>query len=588
MIYSHRFPLCLLVFGVALAAPAAAVKQLWAARLPEKVEWHSLTGLGTVLVGTKGALLSFDPDTGQQMWSRTDLRNTAEFNVREVPGTPYLLTNLSSGLGGARVTLTAIDYLNGETLWQTEDTYGQYLGTYAFPEEELALFVFSGYGRGEEGGIQFRAHDLTTGEPKWQTRYAGTGAIPLHFADNSGRFQKRFDLSGYHDPVVEDGIAYLGFRGVSALDLATGEVKWTVEFRPGDHHLKRTYAPLRIDGDRIYAAGGGSVYALNKHTGAILWQTDRISAYAGLFRSRDNAIVSQLEVINGKMLIRFGGNFSNGEQVMLKEPLGVAAFAAADGAELFKFTKAKEGLTNLMILPEENLALFADAHNLYGLDVSGPEVREILEVPIEFKRQMGGGDVARLGLGVMGGVTGVVKAARATSRARLDVPVAIVPRAGHIVVMGKQHLMAYDPARRDFRWSTYYAAPGDVLGDTMLFAVTALAATAGNMQVASAPSLSSNQFSSGVSTIHTNLDRYNARAGRRFSATERGDDHAFVLTRIGEGRRQSLGLVGINLESGEGTKEIALDERQPEYRVDEPINRLFYFKGGRELIAYDL
>jgi hypothetical protein len=77
-------------------------------------------------------------------------------------------------------------------------------------------------------------------------------------------------------------------------------------------------------------------------------------------------------------------------------------------------------------------------------------------------------------------------------------------------------------------------------------------------------------------------------AGRRFSATEAGDNHAFVLTKVGEGRRQSIGLVGISLESGEGAKEIALDDKKPEYRVDEPINRLFYFKGGRQLVAYDL
>ena len=587
MIISPFIPLVLAMLA-GLLPSASAVKQLWSANLPAKVEWHNLTELGTILVGTKSAVLSFDPDTGKQLWARPDLSNTAEFNVREVAGTPYLLTNLSSGFGGAKVTLTAIDYLNGETLWQTEDTFGQYLATYPIPEQELALFVFQGYGPGEEGGIQFRAHDLTTGELRWQKRFGGANAIRLHLADNSGRFQPRMDLSGYHDPVVEGNIAYLGFTGVSALDLATGEIKWSVEFKPGDRNLKRTYAPIRIDGDHLYAAGGGSVYAINKHSGAVLWQTDRISAYAGLLRARDNAIVSQLEVINDKVIIRFGGNFSDGQQVVLKEPLGVAAFAAADGTELFKFTKAKEGLTNLMVLPEHHTVVFADAHNLYGLDISGAGVTETIEVPIEFKRKMGGGDAARIGVGALGGVSGLVKATRASSRARLDVPVAIVGRAGHIVVMGKQHLMAFDPVARDFRWSTYYAAPGDVLGDTLLFAVTAMAATAGNAQVASSGSIGSSQYNSGVRNIHSSLDRYNAVAGRRFSATEAGDNHAFVLTKVGEGRRQSIGLVGISLESGEGAKEIALDDKKPEYRVDEPINRLFYFKGGRQLVAYDL
>lgn len=157
-----------------------------------------------------------------------------------------------------------------------------------------------------------------------------------------------------------------------------------VEFKPGDRYLKCTYAPIRIDGERIYAAGGGSVYALNKAGGAVLWQSDRISSYAGLFQARDNAIVSQVEPIDGKVFIRFGGNFSDSKTVMLKEPLGVAAFDAATGAELFKFTKAKEGLTNLMVLPGQRVVLFADAINLYGLDVSGATPPEKFEVPIEF------------------------------------------------------------------------------------------------------------------------------------------------------------------------------------------------------------
>ena len=407
-------------------------------------------------------------------------------------------------------------------------------------------------------------------------------------ADGSGKFKPRFDLSGYHDPVVEDGIAYLGFTGVHALDLATGEIKWGVEFKPGAKDFKRTYAPIRIDGDRVYAAGGGSVYAISKQTGAVIWQSDRISSYAGLFKSRDNAIVSQVEPVGDKVFIRFGGNFSNGQTVVLKEPLGVAAFDAATGADVYKFTKAEEGITNLLLLPEQQLAIFADAKNLYGLDLSTATPTEKFEVPIEFKRKMGGGDVAKIGLGVFGGVSGIVKASMASSKGRLDVPVAIMRRDGHIVVMGKQHLMGYDPQAQDFKWSTYYAAPGDVLGDSMLFAVTAFAGVAGNAQVASASSYSSSQYRSGVSNIHGALDRYNARAGQRRAATEAGDEHAFVLTQVEEGRKKGIGLIGINLESGEGDKQILLNDKKPEYSVDESLNRLFYFKGGKQLTAYGL
>ena len=399
-----------------LVSPLLAVDQLWSVKLSEKPVWNSLTELGTLVVGTKGAVQSYDPDTGELMWKREDLDKTNAFNAREVRGAPYLLCNLSSGIAGSKVRLLAVDYLSGETVWEAEEIQGQYLATYSIPEHGIAVFAFNGWGGSkDEQGMILRAHDLLTGEVKWQTKFGKANAVPLHIADGSGKFMMRMDLSGYHDPVVDGDIAYLGFRGVDALDLKTGEIKWTQEFKPGAKDFKRTYAPIRVDGDRLYAAGGGSVLAINKTDGSVIWQSDRISSYAGLFKSRDNAIVSQVEPINGKVFIRFGGNFSNGQAVVLKEPLGVAAFDAATGEEAFKFTKPKEGITNLMILPEHHTVLFADASNLYGLDVSGATVAEKFEVAIEFKRKMGGGDVAKIGLGALGGLSGLAKGAMASA-----------------------------------------------------------------------------------------------------------------------------------------------------------------------------
>jgi outer membrane protein assembly factor BamB len=574
----------LVVFG----SSAMAVEPLWTVKLKEKVEWQNLTDLGTLLVGTKGAVQSYDPETGQLLWQRDDMQKTNAHNAREVPGTPYLLCNLNSGTMGSKVTLRAVDYLTGETVWQAPEVLGQYLATYPIPEKGIAIFMFSAWGSGDQAGIFLRAHDLLTGEQKWQTRFGKGDAIALHLADGSGKFVPRMDLSGYNDPLVEGDVAYLAFTGVHALDLNTGAIKWGVEFKPGAKDFKRTYAPIRIEGDRLYAAGGGSVYAINKATGAVIWQSDRISSYAGLFKARDNAIVSQVEPVNGKVFIRFGGYFSNGQTVVLREPLGVAAFDAQTGDDVFKFTDAEEGITNLMVLPERNTVIFSDAAKLYGFDVSGAAPVQKFSVPIEFKRKMGGGDVAKIGLGVLGGVSGIVKATMAQSKGRLDVPVAIANRSGHIVVMGKQHLMGYDPVAQDFKWSTYYAAPGDALGDSALFAVTAVAALAGNAQAAAAPSYSSSEYSSGVKNIHSALDRYNKAAGKRREATKAGGDHSFVLTQVEDGGKSGVGLMGISLDTGAGEKQILLGDKKPEYSIDEQMNRLFYIKGGKQITAYDL
>ena len=176
----------------------------------------------------------------------------------------------------------------------------------------------------------------------------------------------------------------------------------------------------------------------------------------------------------------------------------------------------------------------------------------------------------------------------AQNKNRLDVPVAITRRDGHIVVMGKQHLMGFDPIERDIAWSTYYAAPGDLMGDSLLFAVTALAATAGNAQAASANSYSSSQYSAGVDNIHGALDRYNSAAGKRKAATRTAGNYAYVLTNVEEGRKKGVGLMGISLDSGEGDKQIMLKDKSPEYLVDHTTNRMFYFEKGKRIIAYGM
>ncbi|GAB1489728.1 hypothetical protein MASR2M8_21820 [Opitutaceae bacterium] len=575
-----------LVAGLASSA-VAAPQQLWTAKLPGDAKWHNLTELGTLLVGTDSAMLSFDPDTGQQLWKRDDFKKTSAHNARQIPGTPFILSNNYAGIANSKVTLSAVDYLTGETVWQAPEIVGQYLATLPVVEKGLVIFIYNGHQEKDGQGLYFRAHDLLTGEQKWLTKFGKINAIPVHLADNSGKFMPTMDLSGYHDPVVDGDELYLGYLGVQCLDLNTGAIKWAVEFPPGDKNLKRTYAPLRIDGDRIYGAGGGSVYAIDRRTGTTIWKSDRISSYAGLLKARDNAIVSQLEIAGGKIFARYGGNFSNGQGVVLKDPLGIVVLNAADGEAVYQAKAVKEGLTNLMVLPEINTVMYADAYHLYGLDISAEQPVETFKVEIEFKRKMGGGEVAQLGLGVLGGVSGIVKAAKAQSKGRLDVPVAILRRGDHIIVQGKQHLIGFDPKARNIAWSTYYAAPGDTFGMTALFAVTAMAALQGNA-MAAPHTYGSSGYRSGESLIHNSLDRYNKVAGKRRAATQGADDRTYVLTRVEEGKEKGIGLVGIRLDDGESDKQLILGSKEPVYSVDESIGRLFYFKGKDQIIAYGL
>ena len=185
------------------ASAFAGAKQLWSAKLPGDAKWHSLTGLGTLIVGTSDAILAYNPDTGEPLWSRNEFKKSSPFNAKEIPGTPFLLCNTSGGLGNIKVKLFQIDYLTGKTVWETPEMTGQYMGTIPVVEKGLILFLINGANaEGKEPGTYIHAFDFD-GKPKWVTRFAKTGAVQMHLADNSGKFFMTSDLSGYHDPLVE-------------------------------------------------------------------------------------------------------------------------------------------------------------------------------------------------------------------------------------------------------------------------------------------------------------------------------------------------------------------------------------------------
>ncbi|MBL9194701.1 MAG: PQQ-binding-like beta-propeller repeat protein [Opitutaceae bacterium] len=574
------FGLVLLGSGLT-AAPAA---QVWSTPLGSDAKWHQLTALGSLLVGTDGALLCLSPDDGKVIWKRDDIRKSNRTMAREIPGTPLLACPLFDGMMNSKITPMVMDFQTGKTLWTAPQMLGQFLGTIAVPERNLAIFVVNTMDR-KDNGVFFLAHDLTTGAAKWASKFTKAGGIPLHLADNSGKFIPTMDLSGYHDPVVDGNDLYVGYLGVHCVDLETGAVKWGVEFPPGNKGLKKTYAPLRIDGDRIYGGGGGSVYAIDRRTGAQIWKSDRISDYAGLFKARDNAIVSQIEIVGGKLFSRYGGNFSDGKTASLREPIGIVALDPADGKSLYHFDKAKEGITNLAVLPASTTVVFADGAHVFGLDAAPATPVELFRVPIEFKRKMGMGGVAKIGLGALGGVTGLAKGVMSANKGLLDVPVAVSLSGGRVVVQGKQHLLSFDPETKTATWSLFYAAPSEALGNIAMFAVTAAAAVYGNGQVAASGGFATSGYSSGVNTIHSNLDRYNAyteKAIARAGSSKSSQNYTYIITKL----EKDIGVVGVNLATGETDRELPLKEKEPEYTVDEQLNRVFHFKGKDTVVAY--
>lgn len=584
----RRWLVLLTGVGCALPLAAMAAAPLWQATLPAAARWHRLTGIGTLLAGAEGSLLSVDPDNGRLLWQREDIRQSLPYDVREIDGMPLLVVGEPQRGSKATTRLTAINFVTGETAWRTEPEPGTTLAVHPVPDLNLvAVFELAGQGTPDGVGLYVRGLQADDGHLLWRLQLRkGESPLLLHRADTAGTSSARQDLSGHPDPVVADGVMYIPFGGLAALDLASGRLLWDVRFDTADKNYKRAYPAPVVDGDLVFAGSrSGSLYAIERGTGKTRWQTPKLKS----------GFVSQLVVAGDAVLARLGGNFysQQDKRYRLVAPLGVIGSDKASGQRRWEYLDARDGITNLVYQPGRHQVAFADGQFLIGLDVAGTgQARQAFRVPIEFKRKVSGSEAAATGLKMAsgflgGGLASALQSGLADATAdRLDVPVAMQEwPGGALLVRGQQHLLMFDPARPAITWSTYYPAPGVSGFALAAMAALTVASTAASAGVVQAPTA----YAAGLSTVQgAAWGGLGALAAKRYSASADAGRYTYVLTDVEEGGKKGVGIMAVDMATGAPARQILLGDKEPDYRVDDVMGRLYYLKGHREVRAYAL
>ncbi|MGI8469628.1 MAG: hypothetical protein ACR2N3_14375 [Pyrinomonadaceae bacterium] len=62
---------------------------------------------------------------------------------------------------------------------------------------------------------------------------------------------------------------------------------------------------------------------------------------------------------------------------------------------------------------------------------------------------------------------------------------------------------------------------------------------------------------------------------KRFSATKQIGNFVYVLTKVKSGKDSSTGLIGVDMLTGMGARQILINDKKPDYEVDEAAGRLF-------------
>jgi outer membrane protein assembly factor BamB len=255
-------------------------------------------------VDSKGVVYAMQTSDGEELW-RVDI------------GVESMATPLVQGnrlyVATMRGELLAIDAETGAMLWRTPGR----LATARFEVRGasdpvyIAPHIVVGYADG-----RVVAHSPANGSIAWERRITPRHAI-LHDVDTT--------------PYPFDGRILVGSSGggLSALERRQGRFQWRNDFA--------TSNDLFLHGDRLYVAGGGTLYALDPKTGTPHWQTP----------FDDESGLATPIIVNGRLITVSTNHVlyllepSTGE-VLGKRHLGTGTYGrlAANGDRLYVLTNA--------------------------------------------------------------------------------------------------------------------------------------------------------------------------------------------------------------------------------------------------------
>jgi hypothetical protein len=84
------------------------------------------------------------------------------------------------------------------------------------------------------------------------------------------------------------------------------------------------------------------------------------------------------------------------------------------------------------------------------------------------------------------------------------------------------------------------------------------------------------------------MSSYEQFMSKRYTATKAGSLYVYVLTDVKQEKDKGAGIVGVNMETGPGDRQIMFKDKEPDYEVDEAAGRVFNLRNSKELNAYVL
>lgn len=582
--------------------------------LGSKINETTLTQGGTLVVATNNGLVGIKPTQKDLLFNFTDYGRVKAEELFFVPNAPYVMVD-QSGFGGISSKKAVIDFMSGTVLFSTEKNGWKavYTCDVLMPENKLVV----------------------SGQRTSKEKFANAVAV---YDLNTGKQESYFTMKGSR--IVTGRPLFLGqnillptSKELLSININTGDIVW--EAKVGGIN----WMQADPSGKEIYTfegrSNGDTRVSKVSSTGSVMWPKEQtLKGAVSRFEILPNglAVVSDVDNSGKSGLAKLASASSeskiaflsttNGEDLWDKAPKTkgyVQHFYIMDDGILFglyegginKISFDGKTLFKKPLKTGENIQVMAETPQglIYITDSDANIVNlttgdEVWSKPLKYKRASAvSSDYDAKNKRYLISADGELHAIDANTgessilaNSKFDgseSPTSVEVRENGILLASDQNIMALDWDGSQ-KFHKYYRAPGKSAFGAILAGVTAVAAAATSAAAYNSANQNRNSLGQYTDRGQREADFAGDMAAvsgasvaemlKRFTATSATQDDRFILTKLDDG----VGLVKVNKDSGEISKEIILRDKKPEYIVDEIGGVLYYQSGNSSIFVYDL
>lgn len=577
------------------------------------ISFMSVTDSGVLLVAHGEGLAGIKPGQNELVFNFGDYGKVKEEELFIVPNTPYVMVG-QSGFASISAKQSVIDIVSGKRVFDTKANGWKSAGRPALlmPENKL---VVSGQRTAEEKYAQaVGIYDMATGK------------------EEKLFVLKGFDMMVGKPAIIDGGLIIPAGKGLTRVDLATGNESWTLNLKGVD------FVQAAEDGKSLYAfVNKGSNHEVHKvsTSGTELWSDGKkLKGKVSNFEitPKGLAVVSDVDNSGKKGIAKLAASASEsnisflssstGEDLWEKAPKTkgyVQHFYIMDDGILFgiqegginKISFEGETLFKKPLSTGENIHTMALTKHgvIYITDEDANIINlqtgeSIWDKPIKYKRAKAvtsAYDAAHKRYLISTGEemiavnedSGDISTLASYKFEEKENPTKLEIRNDGLLLSSDQNIMMLNFDGKT-AFQEYYKSPGK-----SAFAKIALGVlTVASVAMASAASYQAGMHKNAIGQYSDIGRQYQREAdmftaigsasfnemAKRFRATAATENAQFILSNLDDG----VGLVKLNKDSGKPDKEIILNDKKPEYKVDEFGGYLYYQATNSTINAYNL